>query len=76
MMVFCTVSSISIHAPREGSDPGGRHRQFHLRISIHAPREGSDRKPPASLLGLSNFYPRSPRGERQVEQGCRDLGDW
>ena len=38
----------------------------HNAISIHAPREGSDW---ASTSGtgewLENFYPRSPRGERQ-----------
>ena len=40
--------------------------QADQRISIHAPREGSDaevRHFPASSL---NFYPRSPRGERQA----------
>ena len=37
------VPDISIHAPREGSDPDDR-RIYVLRggISIHAPREGSD----------------------------------
>ena len=33
---------ISIHAPREGSDPHGRAKHDEARISIHAPREGSD----------------------------------
>ena len=33
-------------------------------ISIHAPREGSDAPPPRQPPGESNFYPRSPRGER------------
>ena len=80
---------ISIHAPREGSDPSrtapdrscekflstlparGATRSIRgldasLSISIHAPREGSD---PNRYFQLSrfqtNFYPRSPRGERQ-----------
>ena len=36
-----------------------------LPISIHAPREGSDR-PCSTYTHLeTNFYPRSPRGERQ-----------
>ena len=41
---FCAVS-ISIHAPREGSD-GGQRSCFQrvMPISIHAPREGSDRR--------------------------------
>ena len=35
--------SISIHAPREGSDQvGGRVLVQSIVISIHAPREGSD----------------------------------
>ena len=34
--------TISIHAPREGSDLDGRCRPVGLLISIHAPREGSD----------------------------------
>ena len=33
---------ISIHAPREGSDPCKRLVDSYLLISIHAPREGSD----------------------------------
>ena len=35
---------ISIHAPREGSDAGGKaaHCGNSQQISIHAPREGSD----------------------------------
>ena len=36
---------------------------FHV-ISIHAPREGSDPKRPTKSRKRSNFYPRSPRGER------------
>ena len=59
-------SSISIHAPREGSDHHHQPDRRHLRrISIHAPREGSDLD-----LGRQDgdthphFYPRSPRGER------------
>ena len=40
----CKPQSISIHAPREGSDNSGlRLLTADSRISIHAPREGSDR---------------------------------
>ena len=35
--------TISIHAPREGSDDRGRVVERTEEISIHAPREGSDR---------------------------------
>ena len=34
--------SISIHAPREGSDAASCTPCIARRISIHAPREGSD----------------------------------
>ena len=34
-------------------------------ISIHAPREGSDPNDRMFTKMLQNFYPRSPRGERQ-----------
>ena len=35
-------SGISIHAPREGSDPVKKYAYDGRVISIHAPREGSD----------------------------------
>ena len=57
--------SISIHAPREGSD---RRERAGLRrgpdISIHAPREGSDSTTKSAAVAARNFNPRSPRGER------------
>ena len=37
-----TVPYISIHAPREGSDPRPEDNAEPMVISIHAPREGSD----------------------------------
>ena len=53
--------TISIHAPREGSDALNGHFPLHLRISIHAPREGSDRGGDGDAGGDGmNFYPRSP----------------
>ena len=91
--------TISIHAPREGSDPVRDSSSLSTtaflstlpargatvvpiapcdlgkQISIHAPREGSD--PPARPRPRtpSNFYPRSPRGERPYtthnKQLCR-----
>ena len=56
---------ISIHAPREGSDggaPGGHGRGP---ISIHAPREGSDIPGTSMCCLMTDFNPRSPRGERR-----------
>ena len=37
-----TSATISIHAPREGSDAALVGPGIHMGISIHAPREGSD----------------------------------
>ena len=54
------TSSISIHAPREGSDIGKLVTDTTDFISIHAPREGSDRRPGAKLKNERNFNPRSP----------------
>ena len=34
-------------------------------ISIHAPREGSDPRHSVIAISSLDFYPRSPRGERQ-----------
>ena len=63
---FAASRTISIHAPREGSDllrrRGPQHRAA---ISIHAPREGSDRFRPSPAPATADFYPRSPRGERR-----------
>ena len=58
---------ISIHAPREGSD-GWLLSGLHCGrdISIHAPREGSDRCQSSKHSSATNFYPRSPRGERPI----------
>ena len=44
-MAFCGLSSISIHAPREGGDRGHSAMQSEIVISIHAPREGGDLVP-------------------------------
>ena len=58
---------ISIHAPREGRDPGWHEHRLHYHgISIHAPREGRDlscRLPPPSR---GHFNPRAPRGARRT----------
>ena len=58
-------SAISIHAPREGSDELTAKQKAFVQISIHAPREGSDTRLADSRPGRTDFYPRSPRGERR-----------
>ena len=55
---------ISIHAPREGSDPQEIILRGNRKISIHAPREGSDSQPHKVAPNVEDFNPRSPRGER------------
>ena len=66
----CLTAEISIHAPREGSDGCLALAQgMGPDISIHAPREGSDTYGTYILGARYNFYPRSPRGERQTGKG-------
>ena len=60
------IKSISIHAPRTGSDLIHQNNNTLFSISIHAPRTGSDVI--HSTTGgaqMDNFNPRSPHGERQ-----------
>ena len=57
--------SISIHAPRTGSDVLIIQHLAHVDISIHAPRTGSD-EPACRVRQRSCYFnPRSPHGERR-----------
>ena len=56
--------TISIHAPRTGSDDARFHALAHVHISIHAPRTGSDEIFVENQAGIKHFNPRSPHGER------------
>ena len=56
--------SISIHAPRGGSDKTVKIFYNQIGISIHAPRGGSDKNICILDGSNSNFNPRSPWGER------------
>ena len=57
--------SISIHAPRTGSDADGCAQGDSARsISIHAPRTGSDGVIGHKRFSQIDFNPRSPHGER------------
>ena len=58
--------TISIHAPREGSDKITFNRRLYKLISIHAPREGSDLRAIHTGPEHCDFNPRSPRGERHT----------
>ena len=56
--------SVSIHAPRVGSDLSALYfRRLDL-VSIHAPRVGSDDQLQNSSLHCGCFNPRPPCGER------------
>ena len=62
---FVQGRSISIHAPRVGSDCNRFLRGLcAFLISIHAPRVGSDSRSRSPHTRRYNFNPRSPRGER------------
>ena len=65
--LFCRIYTftISIHAPRTGSDivRDGLRGSVGA-ISIHAPRTGSDRMERQRRSLVHNFNPRSPHGER------------
>ena len=56
--------TISIHAPRVGSDESDLSWHELIDISIHAPRVGSDCALRAITPSIRNFNPRSPCGER------------
>ncbi len=58
------TDTISIHAPRTGSDNWLGSNFFDVTISIHAPRTGSDADDKKVLQKHLDFNPRSPHGER------------
>ena len=59
-----TPLTISIHAPRTGSDYRLATHPARREISIHAPRTGSDGLQRRKPDGGADFNPRSPHGER------------
>ena len=60
-----SIISISIHAPRVGSDVMDAAVGIESSISIHAPRVGSDGATRAASRLREYFNPRSPCGERR-----------
>ena len=58
------IVSISIHAPRTGSDARTSAAIPDVPISIHAPRTGSDQRIVILPAHRNHFNPRSPHGER------------
>ena len=67
-------TSISIHAPRAGSDLDGEVLSLvHFVISIHAPRAGSDLVPGCLGHRPSYFNPCSPCGERPLKRSFSRL---
>ena len=66
-------SMISIHAPREGSDPAPRPTmQKQVLFLSTLPARGATARSWCRALQISDFYPRSPRGERRCS--CRERG--
>ena len=57
---------ISIHALREEGDIGSISRGGLTKISIHALREEGDICGPTAHTAMTYFYPRPPRGGRQI----------
>ena len=58
-------TSISIHAPRAGRDPGPEVLHYGRWISIHAPRAGRDHTVSLHCWRWRNFNPRAPCGARR-----------
>ena len=69
---FVTARLISIHALLAESDNCDRRRYRHHQISIHALLAESDLSPAVETSIISNFYPRSPCGERQRNKAAKD----
>ena len=66
-MTMSASCPISIHAPREGSDSiMTRTLAFGTGFLSTLPARGATGCPWLSPSKAYNFYPRSPRGERQV----------
>ncbi len=55
--------------PARGATASTRRESHRRYISIHAPREGSDGPKPTGPRSTTDFYPRSPRGERHKFRG-------
>ena len=67
---------ISIHAPREGSDPSNRTVDAGAGyISIHAPREGSDPSDRAMDAGAGNISIHAPREGSDLSERVFDSVD-
>ena len=65
-----SLSRISIHAPREGSDSHRSSRFLRRPISIHAPREGSD----YSNMGIGYDLPISIHAPREGSDPLETVG--
>ena len=64
---------ISIHAPRMGSDQFHELSRLVVSISIHAPRMGSDYCGITCTSRRAYFNPRSPDGERLMDDSMAGL---
>ena len=71
-VVVAPVPCISIHAPREGGDPGHGGKGRDQTISIHAPREGGDVSA-AGLLLVRVISIHAPREGGDTEEEILSL---
>ena len=69
-VLFGTPGHISIHALLAESDKLNKLAGLKLVISIHALLAESDCSGSQQPGGTTNFYPRSPCGERHLQPGC------
>ena len=68
--VYNTTAELFLSTlPARGATKIGAEMADVVIISIHAPREGSDSRVPSACAAHTDFYPRSPRGERQGRRG-------
>ena len=61
---------ISIHAPRTGSDEGGRFRRACPQFQSTLPARGATDVVVPLYVATANFNPRSPHGERRYTNLC------
>src|SRR5699024_5615555 len=69
-------NTISIHAPREGSDALTQYADAEEREFLSTlPARGATARPELGSTLSKHFYPRSPRGERQHHQPAHSMDE-
>ena len=68
MVILQLLAAFQSTLPARGATEGGEINDRIWRISIHAPRTGSDMRARWTSCLPKHFNPRSPHGERLLEQ--------